>query len=144
MRAAKSQSTGPVRRRRGALFLPSVALDRSSHTPLHEQLRAQLSDAIDRDGIAGTRLPSTRLLAGLLGISRNTVALAYEELVSRGLIEGRPRSGMTIARTKASGPFDLQRLLREAQYPSRTISLADPDGAEIYLIVPQSRSEEPS
>jgi GntR family transcriptional regulator/MocR family aminotransferase len=50
---------------------------------LHECLRAAI-----RDGIlaAGTRLAATRTLAGELGIARNTVLYAYEQLASEGFV----------------------------------------------------------
>lgn len=136
MGVEKSQSTVPVSRRPRTLFAPPLALDRSSPTPLYEQLRAQLGEAVLRDGDSGMRLPSTRLLARMLGVSRNTIVLAYEHLVDRGLIEGRKGSGMTVAArtSRATGPLDAQRLLREAQYPGRTVTVADPDGTPVRLV----------
>ena len=48
---------------------------------------------------AGTRLPSSRSLAAALGISRMTVTLVYQELVSQGYLETLPRSGIAVAAT---------------------------------------------
>ena len=136
MGAAKSHSAGPLSRRRGALLLPSIVLDRASARPLYEQLCAQFGEAIARAGQTNARLPSTRLLAQMLGVSRNTVVLAYEELISHGLIEARHGSGMTIVApgTSTIGSFDARRLLRDAQYPSRTLAVADPDGTAVRLV----------
>jgi DNA-binding transcriptional regulator YhcF (GntR family) len=136
MGAAKSHFAGPLSRRRGALLLPPIVLDRASARPLYEQLCAQLGEAVAHAGPPGARLPSTRLLARMLGVSRNTVVLAYEELISRGLIEARHGSGMTVVTpgTNTSGSFDARRLLREAQYPSRTLAVADPDGTALVLV----------
>ena len=135
MAVAKSQSAGPVSRRARRLFLPRIVLDRSSATPLYEQLRTQLGEAVLGTGEQGAPLPSSRLLARLLGVSRNTVVLAYEDLVGRGLVEGRRGSRMTVAgRTGASAPPDPQRLLLDAQYPSRTIGIADPDDSTVHLV----------
>jgi GntR family transcriptional regulator/MocR family aminotransferase len=39
-------------------------------------------------------MPSTRYLSQTLGVSRNTVALAYQELTGLGIVESRPRSGL--------------------------------------------------
>jgi len=136
MVTVKSQSRVPVsRRRRGPFFLPPIVLDRLSVTPLYEQLGTQLGQLVIRDGQPGTRLPSTRLLARMLGVSRNTIVIAYEHLVARGLIEGQPGSGMTIVATRpeSSRPLEPWRLLREAQYPRRTVVVADPDGTAIHL-----------
>jgi DNA-binding GntR family transcriptional regulator len=42
---------------------------------------------------AGHRLPSTRTLARELGVSRNTVALAFDALIGDGLVAGRVGDG---------------------------------------------------
>lgn len=47
----------------------------------------------------GTQLPSSRKLARALGLSRMTVTLVYQELVSLGYLETRPRSGIEVAAT---------------------------------------------
>ena len=131
---AKSQSRSPVASRR-RLFLPPLVLDRASAAPLYTQIRSQIAEAVSRGVVAGARLPSTRLLARMLGVSRNTIVTAYEELVAAGVVEGRLGSAMVIApqRCGPMGGFDPQRLLREAQYPSRTLTFADPDGSALYL-----------
>jgi len=116
------------------LFLPPIALDRASSTPLHLQVIRQIASAI-RDGApSGSRLPSTRVLARLLGVSRNTVLSAYDELVASGLIRGRRGAGMMVAAgSQGLAQFDPRQVLREAQYPARTLPVFDPDGAELYL-----------
>lgn len=45
----------------------------------------------------GTRLPSSRRLAGDLGISRNTALLAIEQLTADGWIVARPGSGVYVS-----------------------------------------------
>jgi len=125
---AKIHSKGPVVGRSRHLFLPPVTLDRSASSPLHRQIRRQIESAI-RDGVAaGLRLPSSRTLARLLGVSRNTVLTAYEELAADGFIQGRRGASMLVARRSTTGAPDLRRLLRDAQYPARTVSVSDPDG----------------
>jgi GntR family transcriptional regulator / MocR family aminotransferase len=61
-------------------------------------LESALRDAV-RDGrlSAGTRMPSSRSLAGDLGIARNTVAGAYAQLVAEGWLEARRGSGTRVA-----------------------------------------------
>ena len=46
---------------------------------------------------AGLRLPSSRALAGDLGISRNTVAAAYGQLVAEGWLTAKQGSGTRVA-----------------------------------------------
>ena len=85
----------PVRAR--DVLLPPIALSRDSQTPLHHQLRTQIARAIRDDPAAGMRLPSTRVLARLLGVSRNTVLAAYDDLAADGLIRPRRGSGVVVA-----------------------------------------------
>ena len=115
------------------LFLPPVTLDRTAASPLHRQIRRQLESAI-RDGVAeGLRLPSSRTLARLLGVSRNTVLTAYDELKSRGLITSRRGAGMRAGPGTGMQGFDIRRVLREAQYPARTFVVHDPDNNPIVI-----------
>src|SRR6185436_235320 len=61
---------------------------------LQIRLRKMIVGAITEGLLApDAPLPSTRMLAQTLGISRNTVLLAYERLVDEEFIEARPRSG---------------------------------------------------
>jgi GntR family transcriptional regulator/MocR family aminotransferase len=46
--------------------------------------------------VSGTRLPSTRTLAASLGLLRNTVLLAYEQLVGEGYARSRPGARPTV------------------------------------------------
>ncbi len=64
-----------------------LLVDRDDSKPLYTCLQESLSEAIEAGKlIAGARLPSERILAGKLGLSRTTVATAYRELESYGLI----------------------------------------------------------
>jgi GntR family transcriptional regulator/MocR family aminotransferase len=136
VKPVKSQSRGPVADRRRGLFIPSITLDRALATPLYLQVRSQFAAAVAAGGHTGERLPSTRQLARLLGVSRNTIVTAYEDLVASGIIEGRAGSRMVVSahRATAPGPFDPQRILRDALYPARTLTVEDPDGTALYLI----------
>src|ERR1700742_249230 len=75
-----------------------LMLDRSADQALTSQLVNQLRDAIMRGRIArGTKLPSSRRLSEQLGVSRNTVVRAYDELCSEGYVEARPASCVAVA-----------------------------------------------
>ncbi|MHA7777448.1 MocR-like pyridoxine biosynthesis transcription factor PdxR [Roseibium sp. M-1] len=64
-----------------------LTLDRSGAVPLSEQIYRGLRDAV-RAGLlqSGSRLPSTRRLASMLAVARNTVNSAYELLQAEGVI----------------------------------------------------------
>lgn len=71
-----------------------VALDPAAPVPLYRQLYDGLRQSIlDGRLRAGQRLPATRVLAAELGLSRNTVLLAFELLVSEGYLESRVGAG---------------------------------------------------
>lgn len=73
-------------------------LDSRSRTPLCDQLYEALRTELLSGQIApGTKMPSKRRLADHLHISTATVEAAYARLVSEGLCESRPRSGMYAA-----------------------------------------------
>src|SRR5687768_366700 len=66
--------------------------------PLQGRLRAAVVQAILEDRLSpGAPLPSSRELATLLGLSRNTVTSAYLQLMDEGFLEARPRSGVFVA-----------------------------------------------
>ena len=80
-----------------------LRVDPKAARPLFDQLRSQLIDGI-RDGRLppGTRLPTVRELAGELGLAVNTVARAYRELETAGILETRGRFGSFVAHADPS------------------------------------------
>ncbi|SNT27621.1 GntR family transcriptional regulator / MocR family aminotransferase [Asanoa hainanensis] len=52
----------------------------------------------------GSRLPATRTLALELGVARNTVAAAYDQLVAEGYLTARTGSGTTVAALPSPSP----------------------------------------
>jgi GntR family transcriptional regulator/MocR family aminotransferase len=72
-------------------------LEREGAEPLYRQIRKAVEEQIARNTFDFDRpLPSTRGLAVQLGVSRNTVNLAYQELMAEGFILSRPRSGLFV------------------------------------------------
>jgi GntR family transcriptional regulator / MocR family aminotransferase len=75
----------------------AILLDKTINLPLHQQLYEELRQAILMGKLLpGERLPSTRTLAQSLGISRGTVKLGYEQLLSEGYLETVTGSGTFI------------------------------------------------
>ncbi|EKA62370.1 Histidine utilization repressor [Janibacter hoylei PVAS-1] len=67
-----------------------VTIDLVDPTPPFEQVRRQLTLLIETGQlVTGERLPSVRQLAGDLGLATGTVARAYRELESAGLVVTR-------------------------------------------------------
>src|SRR5260370_39822873 len=76
-------------------------LQPQSHVPLYIQLRDQLRALVHAGDLrSGDRIPASRELAVMLGVHRTTVANAYAELESEGLIQGHVGRGTFI---KGSG-----------------------------------------
>ena len=70
---------------------------------LARQLYQALRERILDGRLAGhTRLPATRDLARLLGVSRNTVMRAFDQLYAEGYVEGRVGAGTYVAALSAS------------------------------------------
>lgn len=67
--------------------------------PLYEQIYNYLKEEIKKGNLkAAVKLPSTRVLAENLKVSRSTTQMAYEQLVSEGYIEAVPCKGYFVSR----------------------------------------------
>lgn len=74
-----------------------IEVDRSSDEPLYQQVRR----AIEHGIAVGTfdtlhRLPSSRELSEQLDVSRNTINLAYQELIAEGFVDSQERRGLFV------------------------------------------------
>ncbi|MGE0797479.1 MAG: PLP-dependent aminotransferase family protein [Lautropia sp.] len=75
-----------------------MLLETQGRGPLYDRIYRALRQAILSGELArGTRLPSTRRLAEESGVSRNTVLLAYDQLLAEGYIRGLVGSGTYVA-----------------------------------------------
>ena len=97
----------------GALI---VEVDTTSPTPPYEQIRSQIARMIGT-GVIGpdAHLPTIRQLAADLGLAANTVARAYRELETEGLVTSRVRHGTTVVRQERTlSAAETRRQLAEA------------------------------
>src|SRR5262249_38982044 len=100
MRKREEEGPGPVRRMRSG-GSSEVVLEESAAAPLYQQLHDRLRAQITGGQLeAGARLPSTRVLATQLGVSRTTTALAYELLLLEGYVVSRVGGGTRVARPR--------------------------------------------
>lgn len=99
------------------LTLAGIRFDPSSKVPLHRQIYGALREVIlERRVRGGMRLPSSRALAAELGVSRTTVLIAFDQLISEGYITGMRGSGTFVA---DSIPDDLLRVRAQSTKAAR-------------------------
>ena len=110
-----------------------IHLQPESHVPLYVQLRDQLRSLVHAGDLRpGDRIPASRELANVLGVHRTTVANAYAELESEGLIQGHVGRGTFIR-----GNGNVLKIT-----PPAPPSLNGNDGLRWELLFADERSEE--
>ncbi len=78
--------------------LIAIELDENSQESIHQQIEGKLRAAIVSGRLpADTRLPSTRIFASEIGVSRNTVLQVFEALTEEGLLISRLGAGTFVA-----------------------------------------------
>ena len=90
-----------------------VHIRRNEYAGLQTQIREALVSAIlDGQLSRDEPIPSTRKMAKSLGVSRNTVVLAYQGLLDDGYLVARERSGYYVAEKalETSGRFTVERI----------------------------------
>ncbi len=60
---------------------------------------------ISNTHFSGCRLPPVRALSHQLGVSKNTIQTAYDELRAQGVVESKDRSGFFVSGTAEARPF---------------------------------------
>ena len=96
-----------------------VQLHRDRPEPLHQQLEAEIREAIRGGRLeAGAVVPSSRALANDLGLSRGVVIEAYEQLAAEGYLDTRPGGTTRVAEAAAR----------------RQPSAVEPDAAPSYRV----------
>jgi GntR family transcriptional regulator / MocR family aminotransferase len=87
------------RRRRSVMSFEMVRLDPTSSEPLYQQLYRQIREELESGSFdsSASRVPSSRVLAATLGISRPTVNQAFSKLLAEGYLQTRKRSGIFVA-----------------------------------------------
>ena len=86
----------------------TINLHTASETPLYEQIYQHIKREIQEGRItSGEKLPSSRSLCKYLEVSRSTVELAYEQLISEGYVEAVPCKGYFAAELEGMYRLDV-------------------------------------
>lgn len=99
-----------------------VNIDRDDPAHLHEQVAAEIRRAIaEGEAKPGERLPPARHLAAVMGVNTNTVLRALRALRDEGLLEMRPRRGISVVGTPVESEVrgkvaELMTLARQTGY----------------------------
>ena len=116
------------------LLLPG--LDRASPVPMLRQVYLALRAAILAGALPpGARLPSTRTLGLQLGLARNTVVAAYDQLLAEGFVTGRAGAGTHVSAELPDG-------LEAAPAPPPSPPAAAPDSTRRFR--PDTAAHQPS
>src|SRR5947209_700632 len=92
-----------------------ITLDGKSETPLYRQLYNSLRRAILKGQLTrGTRLQSSREIAKELGVSRNTVVNAFEQLLAEGYLEGQVGSCTYVSRALPEEFLNVKAITRSS------------------------------
>jgi len=121
------------RRRRLVMSFEMVRLDRASSEPLYQQLYRQIREELESGSFdsSASRVPSSRVLAATLGISRPTVNQAFSKLLEEGYLQARKGSGIFVADhlpatfLKAVRPATTARAERSPRVARRVTRMTD-------------------
>lgn len=106
-----------------------IQVNRSSTTPLYQQLRNQIRDQILSGQLAdGFKLPSERQLVERLTIHRNTVKKAYELLIQEGLVHASlhaPRGYFVRSEHRSSRQAEAAQKSAKEREPKKYFSSLD-------------------
>jgi GntR family transcriptional regulator len=133
---------------------PHITLDPTRPIPPYEQIRQQVADLITAGVLtAHTRLPPVRQLAADLDLAVGTVARAYQELETAGLVHTRRGGGTRVRPQPTPTAANRQRLLtqRTAAYVAEVRRLGITDQQALSAVAtalaepsPNPTAESPS
>ena len=109
----------------------------ASGVPIYLQLMEQIKHAVETGAIrAAEQLPTIRKVAEELAMNPNTVARAYRELETEGVIEVRHGSGAFIAESsndsKAAAIAEAGKALRQGIEKGQELGLSEPELRRVF------------
>jgi GntR family transcriptional regulator / MocR family aminotransferase len=97
-----------------------IALDPAAAEPLHRQIYRGIRDGILAGRLGpGVRVPSTRRLAGQLGVSRSTLLVAFTQLSAEGYLVGTVGAGSRVPPELPTRHLERRRAAPPAGAPAR-------------------------
>jgi GntR family transcriptional regulator len=117
--------------------LPMIlTIDANSRTPIYQQIAEGIKSLIARGALLeGTALPPVRQMAADLGVNLNTIATAYRELQTEGLIAVRHGLGAVVASQRSSSTTDKKELRKPLRTAITQMILAGLGRADILELV---------
>jgi DNA-binding transcriptional regulator YhcF (GntR family) len=115
-------------------------VETGSPIPPFEQIREQVTTMVMSGALpSGAHLPSIRQLAADLGLAPNTVARAYRELETDGMVTSRVRHGTTVTADPVTVPrAEARRRLGEAAHAyavlARRLNVAADDAVGLIRV----------
>lgn len=86
-------------------------VSRNGKTSLFQQIYENLRQAILSNRLrAGTKMPSSRLLAQKLKVARNTVMAVYDQLIAEGYLQGKARTGTFVVENLPSELLETKKV----------------------------------
>src|SRR5262245_5986729 len=121
-----------------------ISLNPDALVPLYRQLYDEVRSAILAGRLkAGYKLPSTRELANELGVSRNTVMAAYDQLLSEGYTEGHVGAGTWVTSTMPEEMLQSRPVPARATRWSRPRESISKRGERLLSVLPPIRHQGP-
>jgi len=102
-----------------------ISVDRDSAESLQEQIFTRIREQITAGTLrAGSPIPSSRILAAQLKVSRNSVIFGYERLINEGYLVARPMVGTFVAEVLPDQAVDARMNDDDADFAERSESPA--------------------
>lgn len=120
---------------------PTISIDDDSTLPLFVRIARAISEDIARGRFrAGQKLPGTRVLAARLGVHRNTVVAAFEELESQGWVRSEAARGTFVSEVRALDGARLERNPRRSIPTRPAFDLRAPEGSRYRPALPRAEA----
>src|SRR5215475_2834892 len=131
-----------MRKRASRLPFTVISINSGAPVPLYRQLYDEFRAAILEGRLkAGNKLPPTRELAYELGISRNTVMAAYDQLLSEGYTEGHVGAGTWVTSTLPDEMLQSRPTPARAPRGSRMRTMISKRGERLLSVLPPIRQQ---